>query len=311
VPDPTDLKSFCAYLVQKYGDPVQITEEQKAEEFRRIYLSRSPVDLCSVQVAVYICGLGLSALPSAKFPRGMRGYNDINLKGLRTIYYAKDDADCGIQNTILHELREIMEPFLGEVCSAYRPLDKNGAHIAANHFASAVLLPQEDFLDQAYQTGFDVIALAQLYNKSCAQVLLRMGEVLEGKLPFCGNLYEPHPERPDCWVASYAACTAKHPDHGIGWLQLDGFFLPKGRLVKRGSLVEKTIRNGQPHSLIYRFLSGEVEQGSWLILTQPQLFNKALSRVAAVMLPAPNQDLLEPQIESIQPIFLEPIERNL
>ena len=219
-----------------------MSEELKAEEFRQCYFAGVPVDLFYIQSAAYICGMGLKSLPKEKFPNRMRGYNDIDDKGRRTIYYAQHDAVSGIQNTILHDLREIMEKVLAEVDPSYQPLDRDACHIAANRFATAVLLPQTDFLAQVYQTGLDVIALSQIFQKSCSQILLRMGEVLKEKLPFCGALYEPLAERPEQWVVSYSVSTANHPQHYLGWLKSDGFLLPKGQTMKPGSVADRALQ---------------------------------------------------------------------
>jgi len=137
----------------------------------------------------------LVAVSASKMPRNMRGYHEIItdgkvVDGRKIIYYREDDTASGIENTILHETREIMEHIFPEVCPGYCPLRTLATHLAANRFATAVLLPRKSFESKMYETGLDVVALADFYQKSCSQVLLRMGEVLQGRLFFYGALYE-------------------------------------------------------------------------------------------------------------------------
>jgi hypothetical protein len=157
----------------------------------------------------------------------------------------------------------------------------------------------------------DMIALSNLFNKSCSQVLLRMKEVLDGKLAFCGTLYEPHPERPEHWVVSYSTSTTNHTRHNIGWLKIDGFYPSKGQTVKPRSIVDRTLSSGKSHSVSYHIMQGLEEKGSWLILAQPLIIDDVVSKVAVVMLPVPEQNLLKPQIENVNPIQLEPISRYI
>ena len=87
-----------------------------------------------------------------------------------------------------------MERAFPRVCHDYSPLKTSTLHVAANKFATAVLLPRESFTRKVYETGFDVIDLANYYSKNCSQVLLRIGEVLQGELFFYAGMYEPDPD---------------------------------------------------------------------------------------------------------------------
>jgi len=55
---------------------------------------------------------------------------------------------------------------------------------------------------------FDIIELSSQYSKSCSQVLLRMGEVLHGKLFMYAALYEPNAEN-ELHVTYWTAATMK------------------------------------------------------------------------------------------------------
>ena len=140
-------------------------------------------------------------------PPALRGYHEV-VGDRKNIYYREEDSLSGIQNTILHEIREIMESLFTEVNPIYIPLKTRARHLAANQFATAVLLPQSSFVSKVYDTGLDIIELSNQYSKSCSQVLLRTGEVLHGKLFMYAALYEPNAE--DEWHVGY--WTACHND---------------------------------------------------------------------------------------------------
>ena len=171
MPTLTDLKFFCALVIQKYGNPAQVTEEQMAEEFIHVYLKGLPPNIRALKAVASCCGIRLE---TREMPKNLRGFNEV-IDGRQNIYYKKSDSLSGIENTILHEIREMLETHFQNTYPGYKPT-KN-PHLAANKFATAVLLPKEDFLENVYATGLDIIALSQIYKKSCSQVLLRMGEV--------------------------------------------------------------------------------------------------------------------------------------
>ena len=58
------------------------------------------------------CGIKLSGLE--KMPENLRGYHEVYGDN-KSIYFRKGDALSGIQNTILHEIREMMETLFAEV----------------------------------------------------------------------------------------------------------------------------------------------------------------------------------------------------
>jgi hypothetical protein len=124
-----DLHGFCYYLVHKYGNPGALSEDQKANEFRKMYVMESPVKMKDIMAAAVCCNIKVDRLEG--MPPHLRGYHDVYDKN-RTIYYKQGDAVSGIENTILHEIREMMEPHFAVVCPSYEPLDNGARHIAAN-----------------------------------------------------------------------------------------------------------------------------------------------------------------------------------
>lgn len=114
----TDLQRFCYFLVKKYGSPDKISEEQKASEFRHYYLRDLPLSLRALEVVAACCDIKLKS--SDKMPEKLRGYNQV-VDGANNIIIKEGDTVSGMQNTILHEIREILEETFPTVNPSYKP----------------------------------------------------------------------------------------------------------------------------------------------------------------------------------------------
>lgn len=131
-----------------------------AEEFIHMYLKGLPPNIRALKAVASCCG---KRLKTREMPENLRGLTK-SFDGRQNIYYKKSDSLSGIENTILHEIREILETHFKSMWTGYKPT-KN-PHLAANKFATAVLLPKEDFLENVYATGLDIIALSQIYRRA-------------------------------------------------------------------------------------------------------------------------------------------------
>lgn len=307
----SDLRFFCEHIVREYGFPDKASEEEKAEEFREVYLRNLPLNLRTLSAVASACGTNLGGLGVEKMPANMRGYHDV-FNGRRNIYYKKGDSASGIENTILHEIREMMEPIFTELCPKYEPLRTIAVHLAANRFAAAVLLPKEDFESEIYKTGLDVIALAKLYSKSCSQVLLRMGEVLQGNLFFYGALYERDPRANSNWVVTYwtRSWNEDLPEPNV--YGVDRLFPRKGWSVAPGSLVDMAIRERKPYFVRRITLFDDTEDDSLIGIAQPLIAARSrLSKVALVVLFQQVEHHLWPQIERTRPVIIDSFHKHL
>jgi hypothetical protein len=231
----------------------------------------------------------------------MRGFHEVYGDN-KNIYFKKDDTLSGIENTILHEIREMMETVFTEVCQGYEPLRTSARHIAANKFASAVLLPEESFRNKVYETGLDIITLSKVYAKSCSQILLRMGEVLQGRLFLYAALYEPDAENQ--WRVTYwtGCCNEIDPEANI--YGSNTFFPRKGRIAEPGSLVEVTIKKAKSHVAERITILDETEDEGLVALASPLIASQRATKVALVVLLSRNKALLEPQIQRFRPALV-------
>ncbi len=304
--NPSDLRHFCYELVRKYGNPGDISEEQKANEFRYYYLRDLPPSVKALQLTANICGCKLHT--SDKMPKNMRGYNHV-VNGERNIVIKDGDTLSGIQNTILHEIREIMEGIFSSVYLDYKPLRTSAKHYVANKFATAVLLPEESFTVMVYETGFDIIALAGEYAKSCSQVLLRIGEVLQGKLFFYAGMYEPGLDSK--WRVTYWTRSHNRNDREANVYGLDGFFPRKGRVVVPGSLVDMTIREGRAHLVKQITLLQETDDAGLVAMASPLMIQEQPAKVILVVMLSQDRALLLPQIKRNKPIIINRFHQHL
>ncbi len=309
------LSLFCSLLVKECGLPDALSEEEKAEEFRKVYLRDLPLNVTTIRAAARACGINLVSM--SKMPRNVRGYNEMIIDGKivdgkKTIYYREDDTASGIENTILHETREMMEHIFPEVCPGYRPLRTLATHLAANRFATAVLLPRESFEGKMYETGLDVIALADFYQKSCSQVLLRIGEVLQGRLFLYGALYELGLDVEPDWTVTYwtRSWNEELPDanvHGVEFL-----FPRKRHQVIFGSLVSQVILEGRPYFVRRITLLDEDDEEGLTAIAQPYApWGNITTKVALVVILGQDRELLRPQLERTRPIAIEHFHRHL
>ena len=300
-----DLGNFCAYIVKRYGSPGAATEDEKAEEFRKIYLRNLPPNLKILKAVAATCGVKLSSIDGEKLPENLRGYHEV-YGGTKNIYYRKNDTLSGIENTILHELREMIEPIFTDVCPDYEPLRTIAVHRAANSFATAVLLPKADFEKKVYETGFDVIALSEIYSKSCSQVLLRMGEVLRGKIFFYAALYEKNENIETDWSVTYWTGSNNEENLEANAYGTNGFFPRKGHKVLSDSPVDLTIKTGKTHLFEQITLFDNIDDDSLVAIAQPlQLSDSKPSKVALITMLKSDGWKLDPQIERTNPIVLE------
>ena len=300
-----DLRNFCEYIVNRYRSPDAATEDEKAEEFRKIYLRNLPPNLRALRAVAFTCGVKLNSIDGEKLPQNLRGYHEV-FGGKRNIYYKKNDTVSGIENTILHELREMIEPIFTEVCPDYEPLRTIAIHRAANSFATAVLLPRAEFERKVYETGFDVIALSKLYSKSCSQVLLRMGEVLRGKIFFYAALYEKDENAETDWSVTYWTGSNNEDCPEANAYGTNGFFPRKGHKVISGSPVDMAIKTEKTHLIEQIALSDNIDDDSLVAIVQPlQLPRSKSSKVTFITMLKSDGRKLDPQIGKTNPIVLE------
>jgi hypothetical protein len=299
-------------LVKKCGPPDSLSEEEKAEQFRKVYLRNLPLNVTTIIAAARACEINLVGMSAGEMPRNMRGYHEM-IDGRKTIYYRADDTASGIENTVLHEMREMMERIFPEVCSGYRPLRTLATHLAANRFATAVLLPRKSFESKMYETGFDVVALADFHQKSCSQVLLRMGEVLQGRLFFYGALYELGLDVEPDWAVTYwtRSWNEELPDanvHGV-----EGLFPRRGHGVIPGSLVSRVILEERPYFVRrITLLDDDDDEEGLTAIAQPYApWGNITTKVALVVTLGHDWELLRPQLERTRPMVIKHFHQHL
>jgi hypothetical protein len=305
----SDLCYFCEYIVRKYGSPSNASEDDKAQEFRKVYLHNLPSDVRTLRAVASACGIRVNGVDGKHFPQNIRGFHDV-FEDERNIYYKKGDTRSGIENTILHEFREMIEPVFAEISEDYSPLRTSAVHLVANQFATAVLLPRDEFKEKVYDTGFDVLALSRFYSKSCSQILLRMGEVVQGSLFLYGALYEPGPEV-GTWILNYWTGSANNDYPEANIYGGDGLFPRKGKPVHPGSLVDLVIKTKKPHLARRITILDSTEDDGLAAIARPLVIAGSPVKVVLVVMLSTNIKLLQPQIERIKPVLVEGFHKHL
>jgi len=56
------LHGFCYYIVHKYSNPGTITEEQKVDEFQKMYVMELPVNLKDIRAVALCCDIKVDVL---------------------------------------------------------------------------------------------------------------------------------------------------------------------------------------------------------------------------------------------------------
>lgn len=297
------LTIFCDYIVDKYGSMEVLSAEILADEFRSAFLDSMPVN--PETLAAVAASLGITVTAGAT-PKGLRGYND-TYDGRVTIYYKDDDCESGQQNTILHEIREIMERCFVEIENGYAPLRTTALDKEANRFAGAVLLPYAEFRKKALEAGLDVVHLRDLYRKSCSQLIIRIAEVLHGDLFFYGARYERRdgygsPHLVTCWAAS------THDDHPV----LPHRLFPRcGRPVVEGSAVDEAVKRRRPCFVDRIAISGDAADHDMTAIAQPIVRGGDVATVVMTVLLRQDRDIFEPQLERIKPVTIERFDCHL
>ena len=108
-----------------------------------------------------------------------------------------------------------------------------------------MLLPAKEFRAKIYETGFDVVALSRFYSKSCSQVLLRMGEVLQGTIFMYAALYGRDVEQ-GSFTLNYWTRSINNEIPEANVYGADKLFPRKGDAVVEGSLVDRAVKAKEP-----------------------------------------------------------------
>jgi hypothetical protein len=294
--DRNNLRLFCEYILQRHQNLDDVTSEVLADEFRSMFLDNLPVSPKSLEDVAEYLGIKVSAGPT---PKGIRGYNDL-FEGKMNIYYKNDDCRSGKENTILHEIRELMEHMFVDICPDYQPLRTSAVHNAANRFAAAVLLPREEFQNKVYETGFDIVALGEFYWKSCAQIVIRIAEVLQGEMFYYGALYEPFGSLHRDYRVTYWSASSNEDDLSVS-AQL---FPRKGRSVTPDSLIGEVIQRKAP-CLVERIITSEIENvGHLTAIAQPIMYRDKIFKVTLAAVLRQDRDAIQPQIERVNPVVI-------
>ena len=162
----------------------------------------------------------------------------------------------------------------------------------------------EPFACFAARTGFDVVALQRLYQRSYASLTLRLAEVMRHQ-SLLTVLYErqtlgpPHRWAPAPGIeALNATVVASTPGFNRSTRRADwrGHLPRRGRLPARGSVAERVAQTGQP-VYVERVKGCALGCADDLtVAARPVTWQGKLAKVALVAVPYRDRALLLPQL---------------
>jgi len=149
----SNLRFFCKHIVNKYGSPASASEDEKADEFHNVYLHKLPLNLKTLGVVAVACGIHLNSMDDGKLPQNLREFHDV-FGDRRNIYYKKNDTRSGIENTILHEFREMIESVFAELCPDYELLHTIAVHQGRQQVCCGCFAPEKVFQGQSLRNRY-------------------------------------------------------------------------------------------------------------------------------------------------------------
>ena len=287
------LEEFCDGLMSDDHPVERLEPEGFAAEFSAFFgLSGRPT---LSQLADNFERAEIGKVSPAKLPSDLRGVHYTLPDGSYAIHYQEGQWEGSSEYTVLHEGYEIVYETLWHRCHDEAPEQKVCAD--ADRFAAAVLMPADIFAAYARASGFDLVALHNVFRCSYPAVALRLGEVLHGQ-SLAVILYERR-EQGD--PASWPAPTRQRDLRVTVAKQTAGFGLSpspllngwrggkphKGKPLSAGSVAERAARSGRP----------ECADGDGLaMVATPVLWKGRLAKVVVVAVPSAQRRVLEAQL---------------
>ena len=241
---------------------------------------------------------GVGRAVGAHLPDGLRGLHISTGSGEYLIQYQAAEWPGAQEHTVLHETYEIIRERLHELYPRVGLPQGRRLCRAADAFAAAVLMQPEPFACYAERTGFDVVALHGLYQRSYASLVLRLAEVLRHQ-PLLTVLYEhqapwaPH-QRTSPPAALRATVVASTPGFNAGPRSVR---LPRrGRPPARGSVAVRVAHTGRP-VYVEQVNGGALGCTADLtVAARPVTWQGKLAKVVLVAVPYRDRSVLLPQL---------------
>lgn len=221
------------------------------------------------------------------------------------IHYREDLWEGSKEHTVLHETYEIIDETLCDLYSGSAPVRR--VCWQADRFAAAALMPPDVFSPFAEASGFDVVALQEMYQRAYSSVAIRLAEVMRHQ-PLLAVLYE-HREKgdPRLWspTATLGDFTAKVVVRTPGFrlrMQKRPLYYLRGMLPRRGapptpgSVTERVILTGRP-VYVERVSGYDLWRNDDLTLAaRPVVWYGRVAKIALVAVPHRDRSVLAPQL---------------
>lgn len=238
---------------------------------------------------------------------GLRGFHTGTRDGDYCIVIDADDWEGAQAHTMLHEAYEIIRERLADLYPRVGIPKGKAICRQADKFAASALMQPRWFALFAEVSGFDVVALHQVYGRAYSSLTIRLAEVMNNQ-SLLAVLYErKEPGGPDRWkpVPSpedfRATVVARTPGFRLRTVKKPMRYL-RGYLPRRGappaqcSVAERVILTGRP-AFVERVSGYDLWHADDVtVAARPVFWYGKLARVSLVAVPHWDRSVLKPQL---------------
>ena len=293
------LTAFCHWCMQDANAAGARSPTALARAFVDFFGLAGFPRLATITELLQRAGVGTAV--SAHLPDGLRGLHIGMGSGGYLIQYQAAEWPGAQEHTVLHETYEIIRERLHELYP--RTGLPRGRRLCreADSFAAAVLMQPAPFACFAERTGFDVVALQRLYQRSYASLALRLAEVMQHQ-PLLTLLYERHAHGAlHQWApapmaeALRASVVAPTPSFSRRTPRSER--LPqRGRPPARGSVAGRVVQTGQPIYVERVNGCALAYPDDLTVAARPVTWQGKLAKVVLVAVPYQDRSVLLPQL---------------
>ena len=300
----TLLDDFCHRLMEEVVPSKGLHPAVLAREFVEFFgISTFPH---MEEIAAQLKRAGVRTVECTQL-RELRGFHTGTKKGSYLIEYDAFDWDGAKEQTVLHELYEIIRERLTDLHPPVRKPQGEEMCREAERFAAAVLMQPEVFSVFAERSGLDVVALQRAYGRAYSTVALRLVEVLQSQ-PLLVVLYERKEEgEPRLWAPTCspeifrASVVARTPGFRLRTTRrplscLRGMLPRRGASPAPGSAAERVVLSGRP-LYVERVNGYDLWQTDDLaVAASPVFWYGRLAKIAVIAVPYRDRSVLGPQV---------------
>lgn len=299
---------FSRKFMKKYNNQFTYFHdcEVLAGEFRRFFkIPQIPTLKIVERIAKQ--EMGISEILHENETGSLIGSN-IKMGNVWTVVIKKDDWEGTKLFSIAHEFREIIGKSMKEIFPHFVDSKGEALESEAEAFAAALIMDRLKFRSDMEDTGFDPIALHEIYNTAYIAVTSRMATVLSGIKPsryFWSSVLETSggTNDPLFTAASFHRSPQYRPKARYDPPNI--FFPKRGQKVQLKNNLKKCFDTQKP-IFISRWRGHDFwDEYCLSAMIRPVIWGKQVSKLIVIAVPFENSSLFDRQIGKVRPIIVE------